>query len=207
MFDYITIKDTIAKILKSTGTELGLELIPDFIAMAETKIYRTVRIPSMENIVSLTTDLTDGFIVLPADFLELIALSVTTSDKEQWLEQRPYGLVSTATRTGNPLYYARKDNQIIFDPKPDEQKTLQMYYYRQFDALSSSNPNNYFSNNAPDVLIYGALSEAAPLLTGLSPEMAIAMERAWTSKFERALADLQNMAASSQWSGSALSVR
>lgn len=205
MSDYITIKDTVAKFLRLAGGAEALSLIPTFIEMAETRIYRKLRLPSMENIVDLTTDMTDGFVVLPSDYLETKSIYVQSSDPQSKLEQRPFDEVESTSDTGVPCFFARKDNQLIFSPAPDSQYTIRLYYYRAFDPLTAASPDNFLSNCAQDLLIYGALLEASPYLADL--DRGAALSRVWGQKFDAAMADIQFMAEKAEYSGNGIRVR
>lgn len=205
MADYNTIKDTVSKFLRQVSGDTATTLIPEFIDLAERSVYRRLRIPPMENITDLSTDATDGFITLPSDFLELKSLVlIDAANGNTEMKGRPYGEIEASTRSGTPIYYARKDNQIIFDPGPDAVKTMRMYYYREFSSLTSASPDNFISNSAPDVLIYGALVEAAPYLVAeLGQENTTIMLRMWKKQFEEAIKELE-FQTSREWEGTRL---
>jgi hypothetical protein len=49
---------------------------------------------------------------------------------------------------------------MIFAPTPNAAFTIELWYNKTPDHLSSSNTTTYLSTNAPEVLIYGTTAEA-----------------------------------------------
>ena len=63
--------------------------------------------------------------------------------------------------TGKPRYYANWDqNTFIFAPTPDAAYTIELWYNKTPDRLSSSNTTTWLSTYAPEILIYGVTVEA-----------------------------------------------
>ena len=62
------------------------------------------------------------------------------------------------------MLFAREGETLIFGPYPDSAYTIKGRYYKKLDALSDSNTTNWFITNAPDLLRYAALCEAAPYI-------------------------------------------
>jgi hypothetical protein len=52
----------------------------------------------------------------------------------------------------------------VFGPYPDSNYTVKGVYYKQLTALSDSNTTNWLTTDAPDLLLWATLSEAAPFL-------------------------------------------
>lgn len=175
--------------------------IPDFISLAETKIYRVLRIPPMEVTVTLTTDATTGKITVPTDFIELKGMALINGDTTHNLARIAVDDVRTRTRTGVPQNFSRVGNEWIFDPKPDAQYDIHVFYYKQLDNLASgTNETNYFTGPGADALLYGALAEAYLYLKDLE-RFAL-----WNGRFKSALEQIQGFSDKSEWAGSPMSV-
>jgi hypothetical protein len=174
--------------------------ISDFIAMAESTIYRRLRIRAME--ASLNSTIASGVIAVPADYLELkhayIDGTPTTQlqrKSAQWIYEN-YPLRSA---DGMPLYIATDGDNFIFGRYPDSYYTIKGTYYKKLSALSDSNTTNWFIINAPDLLLFGSLKEAEPFLKNDDRMML------WESKFEKIISAIEQGERKERLSGSSIS--
>lgn len=133
--------------------------IPEFIAMAEARFNRRLRVPDMEK---RATALTSGeYLALPTDFLELRSIFIEGSPDrpltmmESGELRRLYGISSIA----KPKAYALSAGQLQFGPVPDASYTLEIVYYGSLPPLAT-NSANWLLTNHPDVYLYGALLAA-----------------------------------------------
>jgi hypothetical protein len=141
------------------------EMVPDFIRLAELRIYRKLRIRCMET--ALEDAIASGVVAVPSGYVEL---------KYAYINGTPVGNLSkkdaewiyynypTRSADGKPKYIARQADSFIFGPYPDSAYTVKGVYYKRLPALSANNETNWFTENAGDLLLYGALCEAAPYL-------------------------------------------
>lgn len=141
-------------------------VIPQFIALAEADMNRTIRHWRMEK--RATTDLDSRYSALPFDFLAPIRISISGT---HFIELEPAGQAEMlAMRQGNdnvagqPRYYAIMAGEIEVFPTPAGNYTLEMAYYSRTDALSDGNPANWLLTYHPDIYLYGALMQSAPYL-------------------------------------------
>lgn len=160
--NYSTLQDSIAGFLhRSDMTDIIKELISD----AEFRIANELRVRAME--ASYSQAIASGTVTLPTGFLEWKHLYVDGSAAQK-LERRDaewiYTNFPTRSSNGKPLYFAQEADALIFGPYPDSTYTVKGVYYKKLDALSDSNTSNWFITNAPDLLRYGALCEAAPYM-------------------------------------------
>lgn len=154
--------------------------IPDFIALGEDRIYRDLRIRAMETALSETT--ASGTISVPSGYLELIHAYVDGSPVQPLQRQTAewiYQNYKLRTSTGKPLFIARDAGTFIFGPYPDANYTIIGTYYARLSALSDSNTTNWFTSNAPSIILWAALLEAEPFLQN---DERIAT---WQSKYEQ----------------------
>lgn len=157
--NYATLQTSIANFLHRTDLT---SMITEFIADAETRIYNDIRIKAMET--SFTNNIAAGVIPLPSGFLEWKFLYVNTSPVQkldrkdvEWI----YQFYPTRDAGGIPKFFAREGANVIFAPYPDSTYTINGIYYKRLESLSETNTTNWLIQNAPDVLRYGALCEAA----------------------------------------------
>ena len=139
--------------------------IPDFIALGEDRIYRDLRIRAMET--ALTDTIASGTIAVPSGYLELKNIYIATSPIQplqrrtaEWIYQN-YPLRSVS---GKPIFIARDAGNFIFGPYPDSGYAIAGTYYARLAALSSTNTTNWFTANAPSILLWASLLEAEPFI-------------------------------------------
>lgn len=158
--DYASLKTSIAAFLHRSDLTT---MIPEFIADAEARIYNDLRIRAMEASFSATTS--GGTVALPSGFLEWIYLYADTSPLSKLQRKDMEWIVTNyPSATGTPKFFARDGDSLKFGPTPDADTPLIGRYYKRLTALSDSNTTNWFITNAPDLLRYGALCEAAPYM-------------------------------------------
>lgn len=139
--------------------------IPNFLQNAQAKMYRSLRIRPMEAALSVT--IASGVAAVPADYLDLKYAYVNSTPirfLERSTPEQIYTNYSTRSASGEPAWIAREADNFIFGPYPDSTYTIAGIYYKQLTLLSGSNTTNWFTTNAPDALLYGALLEAQPFL-------------------------------------------
>jgi hypothetical protein len=163
--------------------------IPTFLALLEAKINRKFRIKAMEASLSLTTTASNRFVTLPSDFVEL-KLAYIISSYIQYLDYVTNDFIYTTyinpTATGIPCFISRERGNFLLGPTPDTQYTINGTYYVYFENLSTDNPTNWLTENAPDLLLYGTLLQASPYLRA-SDDLPI-----WQTQYDGIVADLIN---------------
>lgn len=160
--DYATLSTAVQDYLARSDLA---SYVPNFLQNAQQKIYRALRIRPMEAALSIT--ISGGSAALPADYLDLkYAYIVATPVK--FLERAPpeelYRLYPNRSVSGKPTLIAREAETFIFGPYPDSNYSIGGIYYKQLTLLSGSNTTNWFTTNAAELLLYGALLEAQPFL-------------------------------------------
>lgn len=98
---------------------------------------------------------------------------------------------STSTDTGQPKYWSNWDAVTLqLAPTPDQVYTIEMWYNetpeRLGDGTGNTSTTTFISNNAPEVLLYGTLSEAFSYLKN-AQDMQL-----YTQKFQTALQAFAN---------------
>ena len=154
-------------------TEVGSEVLSNsvidvFITNVENKVQKQLDLDAFRKFATSSFTIGSPFITLPDDFdLERgVQIVDTATNDRTWLEQRDTTFideynVDRVNNTGKPKYYANWDqNTMIFAPTPDATYTIELWYNKTPDHLSSSQTTTWLSNNAPEVLIYGTLTEA-----------------------------------------------
>ena len=153
--------------------------IPDFIRLAERKIFRGKRgiqgedIPgyrARENETELLFDkilenpLTN-LLALPADYLEVLTLLADDQPMTRVSLTQIQAEFAQHTKVGRPFRFARRLGEIIFAPFPQEGVIYEMLYYADLSGtLVQDDDTNKVLTANPDVYLYGSLVEAEPFV-------------------------------------------
>ena len=153
-------------------TEVGSEVLSDsiidiFIENVENKIQRELDLDAFRKFQFSSFTIGSPFITVPDDFAfeRGVQIKDQVTNNRTWLEQRDTTFIDeynvNRSDTGKPKYYANWDqNTIMVAPTPDSAYEIELWYNKTPDHLSSSNTTTWLSTNAPEVLIYGTVSEA-----------------------------------------------
>ncbi len=194
--NYATLQTEIANTL--ARDDLTAE-IPQFIQFAENKLYRTLNLRNEET--ALSVDVSSGVAAVPTDFKKLkfayynsSPISVLTwVPLTELYEEHP--VRSTVT---TPTLISREAGNFVFGPvATDATGGLKGVYYAKQDPLRTTDPSWYVTN-APEVLLYGSLLEAAPFIQD-DPRIAV-----WKDFFMDAVVTLKNEDDVAQVSGGTL---
>ena len=171
---------------------------PTFISLAEADIQRRVRHWRMEK--RSTAELDTQYSAIPADFVEVIRMYITSGDTKP-LELISQGELLDRKRknlntSGSPSYYAITAGEIEVFPVPDGTYDLELYYISRIPALSDSNTSNWLLEQYQDAYLYGALIHSAPYL---KDDARIQM---WAALFQSAIDAINAESERSKFGGS-----
>lgn len=125
-------------------------LIPGFIALAESGIFRELAIREIETTATGTT--TGALIALPSDFASMVRVTVTYGGTEFDLA---YGGDPYTVDTGCPLRYTIEGTSVRFHGGSGYTYTL--YYKAVIPPLSDVQTTNWVLTNAPDLYLYASI--------------------------------------------------
>ena len=181
--NYSELKTAIASWLDRTDLT---DIIPDFIALAETRHKRDFKIRRMETRVTANTIDGSEFYSLPDDYVAMRNIKLTTDPKTplEFLTPEIMDRLNAGSSRGTPKAYTIKGNNIEIRPLPDGVYEIEVSYYKHFAALSDSNTTNDMLTHHPDVYLYGALVEAEPYLQN---DKRI---QVWSGYYDRAKQDI-----------------
>jgi hypothetical protein len=181
--------------------------IPDFIALAEARINREIRIRPMEVRSTMTTTAGNQYFNLPGGYIQMrnIQLNTNPTTPLEYITPEMLDRLYGSSTTGKPRAYTLIGDEIQLAPIPDSAYTLEMAFYEKFTALgdgtSGTVTSNWLTKNAPDILLYGALMEAEPFIKN-DERVAV-----WLNGYGNAIDKLQKADQRDRHSGSAMRVR
>ena len=146
--------------------------IPNFVQLAEERIYNSVQIPAIRK--NSTGTMTSGnkYMALPSDWLATYSLAVIdpATNEYTYLLNKDVNYIRAAypgaNDNGLPLYYAIwDDNTMILGPAPDYGYTAELHYY-YYPASIVDVGTSWLGTNLEAVLLYGSIRETYVYLKG-----------------------------------------
>jgi len=177
--------------------------IPEFIALAEARFNRILRIRDMETVsTAISTTAGTREYSLPTGFVQMKEFHLTTDPLTPLAYITPEMMtrIWAGSGRGKPEVFTIIADNVRLGPNPDAVYTTSMLYYKTFTALSDSATTNDMLTNNPDVYLYGTLLEAEPFI------MNDQRVQLWGMAFEKAIGDIQFQDNKDRHSGSELRV-
>ena len=172
--------------------------IPTFVQDTERLVNNTVQLPAFRKNVTGSATANFPYLTLPSDFLATFSVAVMNTDEplvpnnyrymlnkdvNYIREMFPYPAV-----TGVPQYYALFDNNTyILGPTPDVNYDIELHYFAYPTSIVTAG-STWLSQNFPNVLLYGALTEAYLYLKGEADVL-----QSYQAKFDQAMGPLKQL--------------
>ena len=201
---FTELKDAVADWLDRSDLT---DRIPDFIALAEARINRELRIRPMEVRSTMYATVDQQYFNLPGGYIQMrnIQLNTNPTTPLEYITPEMLDRLYGSTTTGKPRAYTLIGDEIQLAPIPDSAYQIEMAFYEKFTALgdgtSGTVTSNWLTKNAPDVLLYGSLMEAEPFIKN---DERIPV---WLNGYSNAIDKLQKADQRDRHSGSAMRVR
>jgi len=179
------------------------DVIPDFVVAAESRLARDLRIRKQISTTTLTTVGGTAYVALPADFLEIENITITSASPQATLSVVTPEIMDrkfpAGFWTGQPQVYSLLGDNIYFGPTPDAAYTISLDYYARLAALTSA--TNWVLQKHPMVYLAGAMAEACMYLRDTE---GVQM---WAGRYSAEVKQLQDTDDDALRSGSAMRVR
>jgi hypothetical protein len=165
---YDSLVENIQSYLERTDTAT-IEKIPLFIMLAEQVIASQIKFLGNLTVNTSTMVIGDATIQKPARWHKTVSMNVTVSGERQPVLLRKYEYLReywpNPTDEGVPKFYCDYDyDHWLIAPTPDVAYNFEVLYYQRVQPLDSSNQTNWFTNYAPQALLFGSLMQAMPFL-------------------------------------------
>jgi hypothetical protein len=165
---YDSLVDDLSTYLERTD-QATLDKIPTFIMLAEQVIATELKF--LGNLTVATSQMVAGEAIIdkPARWRKTVSLNVTVAGSRQPVLLRKYEYLREfwpdPTETDLPKFYCDYDyTHWLVAPTPDVAYNYEVLYYERVQPLDSSNQSNWFTQYAPQALLYGSLLQAMPFL-------------------------------------------
>jgi len=202
--NYSELLDNVRNYTEVTSDVLSNTVINVFLTNIENQIDRLIDTDAQRRYATTTFEANNAFLDVSGPeggFRFARALQIVAADGTRtWLEQRDatfmdeYSVERSTTDTnftGQPKYWGNWDaTTLIVAPTPNKAYTVEMWYdetpERLGNGAGTTSTTTFISNNAPEVLLYGTLSEAFSYLKN-AQDMQL-----YTQKFQTALQAFAN---------------
>ena len=176
--------------------------IPEFIALAEARFNRVLRLRSMETKQTASTVAAQRNYALPTNYIQMRNFQLNTSPLTtlSYVTPEIYDRLWGGSTSGTPKFYTILADEVSLGPIPGSVMTVEMLFYKKFESLSSSVATNWLITNAPDIYLYGSMLEAEPFI--MNDERV----PLWAQALQQGVSDLQEQDNKDRHSGSALRV-
>ena len=183
--NYSELLDNVRNYTEVTSDVLSNSVINVFITNTENKIARQMDSDDQRRYATTTFAANNAFLDISGPeggfrFARGLQL-VETDGTRTWLQQKdatfmdeysPERSTTDTNFTGKPKYWGNWDaTTLIVAPTPNVAYTVEMWYDETPERLgngsSGTTTTTFVSNNAPEVLLYGTLSEAYSYLKNL----------------------------------------
>ena len=146
-----------------------IDKIPTFIMLAEQVLAADLKF--LGNLTVATSNMVEGQATIdkPARWRKTVSMNVTVGGQRQPVLLRKYEYLREywpdPASEDVPLYYCDYDyTHWLVAPTPAAAYNYEVLYYERSQPLDSSNQSNWFTQYAPQALLYGALLQAMPFL-------------------------------------------
>ena len=165
---YTSLAADIASYLERTDTAT-IDKIPTFIMLAEQVIASQIKFLGNLTVNESTMVLGNPVIAKPARWHKTVSMNVTVAGVKSPVFLRKYEYLREywpeATLQDVPKFYADYDyTHWLIAPTPADAYTFEVLYYERVQPLDVSNQTNWFTEYAPQAMLYGSLLQAMPFL-------------------------------------------
>lgn len=166
---YSSLLDDVRKYIERGFTPVSdplvYEQLPRMVTLAERRITRDLKVQGFVRAVNATISAGLAVYRKPDRWRDTVSMTIGGVP----VFPRSYEYLRSywpqESETGTPEFYADYDfNHWLITPTPATDTTAQILYYEQPALLGDENQTNWFTEYAPDALLYGVLVEAAMFL-------------------------------------------
>jgi hypothetical protein len=186
---YDSLVDDISTYLERTD-QATLDKIPTFIMLAEQVLATEIKFLGNLTVAESAMVQGDAVIAKPARWRKTVSLNVTVDGEKFPVFLRKYEYLREYwpddTQTDVPKFYCDYDYEHwLVAPTPAQAYDFEVLYYERVQPLDSSNQTNWYTEYAPQAMLYGCLLQAMPFLKN---DERIPM---WQAQYDRVVQTLK----------------
>jgi len=179
-------------------SDITSTLTTRFIDQGIARIQRQLRTPLNEKKKDYTISSQTVDITLPTDFLEIISLYANEFELRR-ITMSEYRAMANNPYSGKPTVFTREQEKLKLFPQPSD-GTISLYYYGEFDVMTSDSDENKLAQVAPDLIIYSSLTYAADFYLDTRAEI-------FEQKYLQFLGEIQSQSDDQELNGGTQAIR
>jgi hypothetical protein len=194
--NYTNISAAVNKWINRVGASSITDNTEDFIVLGQRKIQRDVRVPPMEVLLSGLT-VTLGRASIPSSMLDVKEIVAYDGNGAWPVRRSTYAdVINKRIQDGpGPQIFDTIAGVIEFGPSPSSGVSINLVYYQELEFISSSVEENWFSQYAPELVLYAAVYEAAVFMKDTE------QEQKYAAMYKEAKELLKAQKDKAEWSG------
>jgi len=210
--NYSELIDTIQSYADRYDDDLESQL-PVMFTLVESRVSRLLKIREMTVRARFSTVSNKTHYPLPSDFKgmrDIKAVFPQANDGEgasqtldllnpEQMTEKDYS--NPETNPTGTMGYAVLANQLQITPALEDGNFIEMVYYRRIPALTPTAPNNWLTDDYPDVYLRGMLAE----VTSFAKDFDDA--KIWNASFKEAVLEIDSADQDERWSGTPMVVK
>ena len=190
MADYIYLVNDIIEASENDGSEF-VAAIPKMVNRVEERLIKTLDDYGLVTTTSVVVSSGKNIIALPTGTRIIRNIRLNDSGTRINLLQRTdefiYDYWPVSASTGTPKYYAKTNNtEVIVAPTASATYGGEISYTARPTTLTSTTPDNYFTEFCYDALFYGCMTEAADFMKNFS------VSNYYEQRYQNAIEGLRN---------------
>lgn len=165
---YDSLFENIQSYLERTD-QATIDKIPTFIMLAEQVIAADLKFLGNLTVNTSTLVQGDAVVAKPARWHKTVSMNITVAGQRKPVLLRKYEYLRNywpnASQQSVPEFYCDYDyTHWLIAPTPAAAYSFEVLYYERVQPLSSANQTNWFTEYAPQAMLYGSLLQAMPFL-------------------------------------------
>jgi hypothetical protein len=189
LMTYTSLFNDISSYLERTDTAT-LDKIPTFIMLAEQTLASEIKFLGNLTVNESTMVSGNPVITKPARWRKTVSMNITVDGERRPVFLRTYEFLRqywpNEASEDVPKYYADYDyTHWLVAPTPDAAYSFEVMYYEEVQPLDATNQINWFTQYAPQAMLYGSLLQAMPFLKN-DERMPM-----WRAEYDKIVAQLK----------------
>lgn len=175
-------------------------IIPTFIELAERRLFRVLRCPANEKIVTWL-DHDSASVTIPTDWIEAKIVTAGGAPLKRISDIKYLNNLEASVAAGAPKSFCRIGAELHLYPTPDNPVNISAVYWADLSGqLSADSDTHEVLRIAPDAYLHGALIEASRYL-GQDSRIPV-----WAQQYAQALTEIQSQTDEAEYAGSVVNV-
>ena len=135
--------------------------IPEFVALAESRIYSALRVREMEASENITVTISTRTSALPTRYAQIRSIYITAGTRLEYKAPEEYWAIHSGRTSAQPDVFTIEGANFVWGPLPDTGYTAVTHFYQIPAAFSADGDTNGVFARWPGLYLSASLLEAA----------------------------------------------